>query len=73
MQELARRQGLQEYKEDLEEQLQQERALAVEEKERLMESMWAEKQTLLRAMANLQVDWSYVTSVSGLELQCARP
>ena len=38
-----------------------------------MESMWAEKQTLLRAMANLKVDWPYATSVRGVELQCTRP
>ena len=40
-------QGLQAYKEELEQQLQQERQLAVEEKERLMQSMWAEKQVVL--------------------------
>jgi len=52
-QELARRQCLQEYKDDLEQQLQNERQLAMEEKERMMECMWAEKQALLRAMAGL--------------------
>jgi hypothetical protein len=33
--------------------LQQERRLAIEEKERLMQGMWAEKQSLLRAMSRL--------------------
>ena len=51
---LSRRQCLQEYKDDLEQQLQNERQLAMEEKERMMECMWAEKQALLRAMAGLR-------------------
>lgn len=37
----------------VEQQLQQERRLANEEKERLMQGMWAEKQSLLRAMSRL--------------------
>ena len=52
-QELSRRQALVQQKGDLEFQLQQERQLAMQEKQRLIETTWAEKQALLRAMDGL--------------------